>query len=447
MSFDPEALASRFTALEGRIGTPSRYVIAFSGGLDSTALAHCVIAMCQQDPQFSARDILLLHVDHGLHTDSAAWSKRCAAFAAAHNTAFRSLAVCVLENAGKGLEAAARDARYSAMRAELRAGDWLLSAHHADDQAETLLLNMLRGSGAAGLAGIAEARPMGPAWLVRPLLSLEQSVIREYAQSTALNWIDDPSNDERRFDRNFLRHEVLPIMARRWPDVAQRLQRSAAYAGEASELMQDLARADLQTLGGRATKLPLDGLSRLSTARQKNLIRFALRDLRLPAPTAVSLERVLNEVIAARVDAQPEVCWPGAVVRRYRNTLYLMPELPADAPLEMPFSGRSQSLPAGCGTLKLSHDGEPGLSESVLNAGLVIRSRGGGEEIKPFGQPHTRKLKKLLQEEGVVPWMRDRLPLLYSDGRLVAVADLWLADDAVSTPGASVHWIDRPALH
>lgn len=447
MSFGPEALASRFAALEGRIGIPSRYVIAFSGGLDSTALAHSVMALCQEDAQFSGRDILLLHVDHGLHADSAAWSAHCAAFAQAHNTAFQSRVVHVAENAGKGLEAAARDARYTALQAELRAGDWLLSAHHADDQAETLLLNMLRGSGAAGLAGIAEARRLGPAWLVRPMLSLKQSLIREYAQSARLTWINDPSNEERRFDRNFLRHEVFPAMAQRWPDVAQRLQRSAAHAGEASELMQDLARDDLQALGGRAKKLPLAGLSRLSGARQKNAIRYALRELGLPTPPAASLERVLTEVIDARVDAQPEVCWPGVVVRRYRNNLYLMPQLSAVEPLEMPFVGGAQTLGAGFGELKLSRDGEAGLSESVLNAGLLIRFRSGGEEIKLYGHTHTSKLKKLLQEEGVVPWMRDRLPLLYSGGRLVAVADLWLAGDAVSTPGVSVRWIDRPALH
>lgn len=447
MSFGPEALASRFSDLEGRIGSPSRYVVAFSGGLDSSSLAHGIIELRQRDKRYANREILLLHVDHGLHDDSADWSERCAAFAQSYDAPYRGLAVTVDRNSGKGLEAAARDARYTAMLAELRAGDWLLSAHHADDQAETLLMNLLRGSGAAGFAGIAEARRFGPGWLVRPLLSLPQSAIRDYAQSASLIWIDDPTNDERRFDRNYLRHEVLPIIARRWPDVALRLQRSAEHAGEAFELMRDLAHEDLEMLGGRAKKLPLDGLSRLSKVRQKNTIRFALRDLGLPAPPAASLERILAEVIDARIDAQPEVSWPGVVVRRYRNFLYLMPPMPAEGIADAAMTDDELPLGAGLGRLKLSRDGESGLSEAVVDAGLMVRSRAGGEEIKLYGQSHTRKLKKLLQEEGVVPWMRDRLPLLYAGGRLVAVGDLWLADDAASSPGVSLRWIDRPALH
>ena len=185
----------------------------------------------------------------------------------------------------------------------------------------------------------------------------------------------------------------------------------------------------------------------MSRARQRNVIRYALRDLGLSTPTALQLERVLDEVIPARVDAQPLVSWPGASVRRYRNGLYLLPGILADAIEKTPVTGGAVDLGAGLGSLCFEAGASLGVSAALFSAGLVIQPRSGGEEIHPQGQPHTRKLKKLLQEFGVVPWMRDRLPLIYAGDRLVAVADLWLADDAVSKPGVKVRWIDRPALH
>ncbi len=447
MSFGPAILASRFTELEAVTGKPSRYVVAFSGGLDSSVLLNCIAELARQDPHFAAVPLLAIHVDHGLHADASDWSEHCASFAKSRGVEFLALQVVVDTEAGKGVEAAARDARYTALMSQLRDGDWLLSAHHRDDQAETLLLNLIRGSGPAGVAGIAEARHFGPAWLLRPLLSIDQAVIRNYAHAASLRWLDDPSNQDPRFDRNFLRHEVLPTLASRWPDIAQRLHRSASHASEATELMAELARIDLRAIGGRTRRLDIEGLQSLGLARQKNLLRFALRELLLTTPSTELLDRVVNEVIPARIDAQPLVSWPGASIRRYRNTLYLLPEKLPDKIVASALSAHKMPLGTGMGSLELVADAELGLSEDLVRAGLHVRLRQGGEEIKPEGQTHTRKLKKLLQEEGIVPWMRDRLPLVYAGDKLVAVADLWLADDAVTRPGFLLRWIDRPALH
>jgi tRNA(Ile)-lysidine synthase len=329
----------------------------------------------------------------------------------------------------------------------LNCGDWLLSAHHREDQAETKLLNLIRGSGPAGVAGIGKIRRFGPGWLARPMLNVDRAEILQYATERGLTWVEDPTNIDRRFDRNFLRHEVLPRFQERWPDIATRLQRSAGHAGEASQLLVDLAAIDLNSLGARAARLPIDRLSDLSAARQRNVIRYALRDLGLSTPTALQLGRILKEVIPARVDAQPLVSWPGASVRRYRNGLYLLPENLADAIESLALCGEEQALGEGLGTLCFEQGAEIGISPELFGSGLRIRPRTGGEEFHPKGQSHTRKLKKLLQEEGVVPWMRDRLPLVYSGERLIAVADLWLAKDAIARPGVAVHWIGRPALH
>jgi tRNA(Ile)-lysidine synthase len=447
VTFSPAILASRFTQLEEFAGKPARYVIAFSGGLDSTVLAHALAHLKHHDEGFAGREILAIHIDHGLQPGSAGWGEQCREMAAALKIEFRSVSVTVQMESGKGPEAAARDARYSALHRELGKDDWLLSAHHREDQAETLLLNLIRGSGPAGVAGIGSARRFGPGWLMRPMLDVNRADIKQYANDKGLSWVEDPSNRDRRFDRNFLRHDILPRLKSRWPDIAARLQRSAGHAGEASQLLVELAEIDVTALGSRTDRLPIDALLNLSAARQRNVIRYALRDQGLSTPTAMQLERIMSEVIPARVDAQPLVTWPGASVRRYRNGLYLLPENLAEAIEFCQLEGDEIELGGGLGVLKFQPGAEPGLSEALIGSGLSVRPRVGGERFLPYGQSHTRELKKLLQEEGIVPWMRDRLPLLYSGDRLVAVGDLWLAADAVSEPGITLRWIGRPALH
>jgi len=443
VTFSETLLQDTLSVLEAAAGKPSRYVVAFSGGLDSTVLLHALQPVAQN----AGVEVLAIHVDHGLQPESADWSRHCEATASGLGVAYRSLAVTVQLESGRGPEASAREARYTALHAQLEIGDWLLSAHHREDQAETLLLNLVRGTGPAGIAGIGELRRFGPGWLARPMIDVERSALEEYARRHELDWIEDPSNADRRFDRNFLRHEVLPRLRSRWPDISARLQRSARNASEASQLLSELAAIDLDSLGGRPQRLPIDGLLVLSAARQRNLIRFALRKLGLSTPTAMQLARVLDELIPARADAQPLVKWPGAAVRRYRNAVYLLPENLQAAPAAGPVGGSPLALGDGLGVLHFEPDAKQGLSRSLFERGLTLSFRQGGEEFQPLGQSHTRKLKKLLQEEGVVPWMRDRLPLLYAGDELVAVGDLWLAASAASEPGIGVRWQDRPALH
>jgi len=436
-------LRQQLAELETVAGKPSRYVIAFSGGLDSTVLLHAFVSLREE----LEIPLLAIHVDHGLQEDSGAWSDHCREVAQELGVDYRCRAVTVQLESGKGPEASAREARYTALHGELSYNDWLLSAHHREDQAETLLLNLIRGSGLAGMAGIGAIRRFGPGWLVRPLLETSRAALLDYASDEALHWLDDPSNTDRRFDRNFLRHEVFPRLKSRWPDVSSRLHRSAQHAGEATELLATLAEIDLESLGGRAERLPIDGLLRFRTARQKNLLRHALRRLGLSTPTAIQLKRILAEVIPARQDAQPHVSWPGASVRRYRNNLYLLPEELVNTPQSMKVSAAEVPLGAGLGVLQFVEGAGRGLSERFLEADIEVRFRQGGEEFHPLGQSHTRKLKKLLQEEGGGPWMRDRLPLIYAGNELIAVGDLWLAASAVSEPGVELRWKDRPALH
>jgi tRNA(Ile)-lysidine synthase len=442
VSFSVAALQGVLEEFERQAGRPSRYIVGFSGGLDSTALLH---ALCI----FNAGNVpvIAIHVDHGLQPNSADWARHCEDVAVAAGAAYRCLTVNVQLESGKGPEASARDARYTAFRSEMRAGDWLFSAHHREDQAETLLLNLVRGAGPAGIAGIGAIRRFGPGWLLRPMLDVERAELQEYAAAEGLRWIEDPSNRDRRFDRNFLRHDILPRLGARWPDIAQRLQRSARHAGEAADLLGELAAIDLEALGDRPERLPIGLLLALPAARQRNVIRHALKKLGLSTPTEVQLRRILDEVIPAREDAQPLVSWPGASVRRYRDQLYLLPDELQHVPPPARVTGDRVELGGGLGVLRFAKDTAAGLSPALFDDRLRLEYRQGGEEFRPHGQSHTRKLKKLLQQEAIVPWMRDRIPLLYAGDKLIAVGDFWLAADAVVKNGVAVHWQDRPALH
>jgi len=445
VTLSTDTLLQKLAALSENAAPPKRYVVAFSGGLDSTVLLHALAASAGQH----GIPVVAAHVDHGLQQDSAKWRAHCESIAEAAGVDFHSERVSVDDAAGLGPEAAARAARYRALASVLQSDDWLLSAHHQDDQAETLLLNLLRGSGPAGLAGIGEIRPFAKGWLARPMLSFARSELQDYAEANGLTWIEDPSNADRRFDRNFLRHEILPNLESRWPEAAKRLQRSSRIAGDAAALMDDLAAIDAKSIATHNDRLRVDALRALPIARQRNVLRYAIRQLELPTPSAVHVQQVLDEVVAAREDAEPVVRWSGVEIRRYRNHLHLLVVDHSDAPADVAVAAGCERLELGhgLGILRFEPGAAEGLASELVAGGLALRYRHGGEKFRPLGQSHTKKLKKLLQEAGVVPWMRDRIPLLFAGDELVAVADLWLAADAASKPGVAIRWENGPPIH
>ncbi|MFQ5546945.1 MAG: tRNA lysidine(34) synthetase TilS [Woeseia sp.] len=441
-------MLSRLDELARGRDKPGRYLIGYSGGIDSAVLLHALATTVarHQTP------ILAIHINHGLHDDAGRWQRQCREIAADLGVEFSSLIVAIDENSGLGLEAAARQARYDAFGEFVEAGDWLLSAHHESDQAETLLLNLMRGSGIAGMAGIGVARPFAGGMLVRPLLGVSAADIRNYAEDHHLRWIDDPSNRDMRFDRNYLREQVIPVLDARWPGVSMRLARSAELAGEAGELLNDLAELDLipVIVGDKPDRLSVGGLTSLSEQRQRNALRLAIRKCGLPPAPATRLHRVTSELIPARKDAQPLVEWPGAQIRRYRDRLYLLTAAGPDEKAcrtNLPADGSWLNLGRGSGQMRLEAGVDGGIDAEAVRRGLVVRFRAGGEEFCPAGRRETHKLKKLLQEDGVVPWMRKRIPLLYSNDDLVAVGDLWVAAAASKANGYGVRWRNRPALH
>ncbi len=414
---------------------PPRVTVAFSGGLDSTVLLAALCRLALPVP------IRAAHVDHGLHAQSAQWSTHCAGIAAAHGVEFATVRVGVDPAAGLGLEGAARVARYGALAELLAPGEWLLTAHHGDDQLETVLLRLLRGTGVRGLRGIIPFAPFGAGALGRPLLDFSRAELRARALEWDLSWIEDPSNQEPRHDRNYLRLHVLPALLARWPDAAQRATRLAEQMGEAERLLDAVAEADARTLAA-PWHVPRAALVALEPARQRNLLRRLLRDLSVGTPSARKLEELRTALLEAHAASHAIVRWPGGEGRVYRDALYLGVPLPPGSPSE--YAARvsiatSWLGPEGRIDWALAPDGH-GLPESWLAAGLTLRFRAGGERFQPRGRRHHHSLKDLFQQSGVVPWMRERVPLLYRDAALVAIGDLWVSADVDGAPAHEPRW-------
>ena len=420
--------------------------VALSGGRDSSVLLHALAGLRER----TGWQLRAVHVDHGLQPAAAAWARHCAAFCASLGVPLRVRHVVPAIDAGRGLEAAARDARYAALGAELGPGEWLLTAHHQDDQLETVLLHLLRGSGVHGLAGIPSRSDFAQGRLCRPLLGVSCESIAAYAQEHALGWIEDPSNADTALDRNFLRARVVPALRQRWPAAALAAGRSARLAAEAADLLEDLARID-GDLVMQGETLSLPPFRELGAPRQRNLVRYLLRQRGWRMPPEQRLVAGLQQLVGARVDRHPVLAWSGYSIRRFRERLYFVADSPAvDQAEPHVWSGEGVlQLGGPRGELRLQPTTGAGLAARIVGGGLQVAFRAGGEAMRSDGDAHHRTLKYLFQQHAVVPWMRSHIPLLYVDGELAAVADLWLADWAVAGPGEAgllVAWDGHAAI-
>jgi tRNA(Ile)-lysidine synthase len=410
--------------------------VGFSGGMDSTVLLHALA----QTAGARERGLRAIHIDHGLHADSLRWAEHCATFSVSLGIALQTIAIHVVRDAGTGLEDAARRGRQTAFAAHLKPEEILALAHHRDDQAETILLKLLRGAGPEGLGGMRSLRPSGNGYLWRPLLDLPRSVLVEYARAHALTWIDDPSNADTHLRRNFLRAQILPRLAQRWPDASAALAHSASWARNAADLVATQSIAALESLGGPepATLRWRDWLA-LPDALRDPVLRRWLRSQQLDEPAHFHVAQIERQLREAAADRQPCVRWDRTEVRRYRDLLYaLRPAPPVSKSWQTHWSGQPLALPVG-GALALQTD----MPREFSDLALRLRYRQGGERIKPAGKPHTRELRVLLQEIGMPPWQRDRVPLVYAGNELIAAGDLFLsatAQDLFARLGASIVW-------
>lgn len=418
----------------------NRLLIALSGGADSMALLHGLLQLGIVPPS----RLLVVHVDHGLQIPSTDWALWCASSCASLGLAFHSIRLELPAHNGEGLEAQARSARYAAIKALMRPADLLLTGHHADDQAETLLLQLLRGSGLAGLAAMPRVRPFGPGFLARPLLGIRRRDIEVWLVEQGHRWLEDPTNALPHFDRNYLRHEVMPLLQQRWPAALTTLGRSASHCAEADALLQELAQEQLAAICPKPDQLLVKPLLGLSLPRRRWLLRTWLRHNGCTLPNQARLEVMVTEVLEAKQDRQPLVGWSDWEVRRFRGLLYLfraqspldqshITPWPAPETLELPDNGRLR--------LEWREQGLP--AELWQQEAVSVRYRPAGQGDGAYCAGRFRSLKKLVQGADIPPWQRDRLPLVFAGDELVAAASLGICLKPQPGPGWWPIWDNK----
>ncbi|WP_412496082.1 tRNA lysidine(34) synthetase TilS [Shewanella chilikensis] len=482
-----DTLVLKLTALLEQIGaTADNHLwLGYSGGMDSELLAYTLARFRQTHPK-TPYQISLVHVHHGLSCNADAWAAHCRQRAEHYGLNFVLRKVQLELGPRVSIEAEARRGRYQAIAELLNPGDILLTAHHQDDQLETLLLALKRGQGPKGLAAMGQAQHLAqtpreesaPCWQLRPMLDSSRAQIEQAVASLELPYINDESNQDTQYDRNFLRAEVIPVLKQRWPSIATTASRSAALCAEQQLLLDEVSAEKLQPLLGRCRfsgvrVLDSAGLKVLSPQWQAQLLRQFIQMQRLPLPAQVQLQQALAQLIDAREDAQLELSFKGLLLKRYGQQIYAMAPLPGAAfqlldgvgsvevdvaakPSKLTLStkqlqalSQGQSLSVGLASpwqrleLTLADSGPRVALAQVMAPLMASLSASLGAKVQPSDtaaapelvmglkgsyrcQPHNRdkgrELKKLWHELGVPPWLRDRVPLLMQNGRLLALA-------------------------
>lgn len=441
-----------------------RFIIAYSGGLDSHVLLHAVASL-RQTNHF---ELLAVHINHGLSDNAHHWQRHCAEVCDELGIPFMTETIVVDSHDRKNFEALARDGRYTALKNYCRNGDVVLTAHHQDDQIETLLLQLLRGAGLAGLASMPVIKPFGVSHLVRPLLRFSRQDLQQYAEEQQLVWVEDESNLSTSFARNYLRHEVMPLIDKRWSLTT--IARSAQHCQEALAILNEVAAEDLQNIMPQNTKLsipvidenedPVSGIiwsddihaasqnrinlkawQCLSPARQRQVLRYWLQQLGLALPSTARLYECQRQLNNTKQDAAIKICWGNVECRHYRNQIYVFKEL-AVVPKDWSFVWTNENsptqrserlvklqddnllihlqLPANIGVLKLT----PALFKSYQlnpNKPITIKFRQRAERFKLAGSLYSTSLKKHCQSVGIPPWLRNYLPILVQDNQIKAI--------------------------
>ncbi|GLS24720.1 tRNA lysidine(34) synthetase TilS [Marinibactrum halimedae] len=434
--------------------------VGYSGGLDSTVLLHALKESVRTRFPFEnvSEKITAVHIHHGLSTNADQWLSHCEQQARDFGVSFYYERVAVSQDNGS-VEDAARRARYSVFSQHVRSKHGLLLGHHLNDQQETILYRLLRGAGPSGLMGITHSRRVGNGVLFRPFLELPRSALEAYANAHGLQWIEDESNSDERFDRNYLRNQIFPLLAKRWPDVERRLSVTSSLCADTMALNDLYTQQDWSVLKPKKERLGvsvnLTELRQWPVIRRNAVLRFGIQQLNYTTPEQVHLQQLNAQMIDnTRDDHKAEVIWGNVTVRYYHGRLFFLPRdafrdrknnlLLSQTSIMITGSVTPIPLPGG-GAFTLTalskQESQSQLKEKNgqsptvvirLNAQelvhLTFAFRQGGERCKPYGRHKSQTLKKLLQEASLEPWLRDRVPLLYCGEKIVAVGDLWVCD-------------------
>ncbi|MFK3662945.1 tRNA lysidine(34) synthetase TilS [Scandinavium sp. NPDC088450] len=395
------------------LGAHSHVLVAFSGGLDSTVLLHQLTHWREQTPGATLRAV---HIHHGLSVNADGWVEHCQLVCAQWQVPLEVVRVTLAQK-GLGIEAQAREARYEAIRQTLQQGEVLVTAQHLDDQCETLLLALKRGSGPAGLSAMAAESDFYGTKLIRPLLAESREVLEQWAREHHLSWIEDESNQDDDYDRNFLRLRVLPLLNERWSHFSQAVSRSAQLCGEQEQLLDELLAEELSSLCGKEGQLAIEPMLSMSAVRRGALLRRWLAQHQAAMPSREMLERLWREVALAREDANPQVRLGDYTVRRYQQQLWWVP-VATPAPQEWPDITQPLRL---SGDEELSLINGQDIRKPAPGERASVRYTAGGT-LHIVGRNGGRKLKKIWQELGVAPWLRETTPLLFYGETLIAAA-------------------------
>ena len=428
-----DALAAVAAFLQQHALAGKRICVGFSGGLDSTVLLDALHALRAE----YSLELGALHVNHGLSPDAGRWQQHCADFCAARCIAFEARSVSLGPKPPQGLEAAARSARHEQFRA--CTADWIALGHHRDDQAETVLFRLLRGSGLRGAAAMValERRADGLA-LMRPLLALRREALLAHARQQGLDWVEDGSNREQRHARNFLRHAVLPLIRQRFPAAPDSLARAAAHFRDSLNLTDALAELDWKAAGGDAT-VSSAGVLGLDPARQRNLLRWRLHALGLAMPQEARLQEALRQLARVLEERPLRVLLGEGELCQFGGRVWVQPKLPEQRAAELPWRGEAE-VAWGGGRLVLTPCDEGGI-DPALAGRVVVAGVRGGARLRPHPNRPSRSLKNLFQEAGVPPWIRSRLPTLSVDGELLWVAEIGMDANSRRLPGLQPRWL------
>lgn len=419
-------------------------VIAYSGGVDSQVLLHALASLKQKQelnpknaiyPSIS-NPITVCHVNHGLSPNASAWQTFAEQACLKLNLTLKVCCLNIQAQAQQSLEALARDARYQALQSIYKTPSLIITGHHSDDQAETFLLALKRGSGLKGLSAMAFETAQTKDILLRPLLNISRGDIVDYAKQHDLAWVEDESNTDTCFDRNFIRSDIMPLLINRWPSIAKTINRSSEHCREGQLLLNELAAEDLNICQYQAKSLSVELLSRLSQGRFNNLIRYFLEQNHCLMPSTEQLLQ-LHLQLNANDDKNPAVKVGEHYLRRYKGILYLTSDFDDvsdwQADVTLCETESFIKLPNNLGKLRFlkkalidgirDNDVQEGSQRVVLPSKaerVTLRFHHNNPTCLPDYRNHSRSLKKVLQELNIPPWQRKRIPFLYYDDVLVA---------------------------
>jgi len=428
--------AALAAALTDHVPADASIAVALSGGIDSMVLLDALAPLARS----RGSPLSAIHVNHGISGHAERWTMFCAEQCAARGVELVTHRLTLGPGHQANLEAVARVARYDVLRKAN--ADVIALAHHADDQAETVLLQLLRGSGPRGLAAMPRFAPGVPA-LWRPMLDLTRATLASYAAERSVTWIEDESNADIHYKRNLLRTHIAPRLAADFPGYPATLVRAAEHQAEVSDLLDALATADAASA---VVAEGLDGnrLAALTPARARNLLRWFLRSQGLRSPSEARLADMLRQLAAARADARTRIEHDGAQIGCHRGLIVV--HAPSPSTFEHTWHGEPEmALPGG--TLTFEPTQGSGIASTMLsNHPVTVRPRAGGERLQIAANRPRRAVKKLLQDVGLAPWLRQALPLVWCGDRLAAVPGIGVDlafQAAIGESGWTVDW--RPA--